>query len=70
MSDSVDDPSLEADRRYRLPGREPPTILCRVCYEPVVLDPEAIQQTIADTYLECQHCARTFLVRRSDWWPG
>jgi hypothetical protein len=70
MSDRTDDdPSLN-DRRYALPGREPPTIRCRVCFEDVVLHPEAIQQTIADTYLVCPHCGRTFLVRRSDWWPG
>ena len=58
------------DRRYRFPGREPAEVRCRVCFEPVVLHPEAVQQTIADTYFQCPHCTRTFLVRDSDWWPG
>lgn len=59
-----------ADRRFRFPGRQPPEVRCRVCFEDVVLHPDDIQQTIADTFFECPECARTFLVRRTDWWPG
>ena len=61
--------SLE-DRRYRLPAGEPATIACRVCFEDVILHPDEVQQTIADTFFRCPQCHRTFLVRRCDWWPG